>query len=205
MIQCAALCRAKDQETVCGDQAIGFSIDKKRYCLILSDGMGCGRQAGAYSELTVSVLKRLLQGGMSISNTLNILRSVIRFNPKETFSTLDLCILNLETGIADFYKSGAYDSYLLKEDGCIRIDGGGIPMGLSEDEQIIHKRISFSEGDFLVMISDGLTITNEEADVLMECKHENSQTFAKNIMRTFSHKQDDDVTVMICRFIKTPT
>ena len=113
--------------------------------------------------------------------------------------------MNLETGIADFYKSGAYDSYLLKEDGCIRIDGGGIPMGLSEDEQIIHKRISFSEGDFLVMISDGLTITNEEADVLMECKHENSQTFAKNIMRTFSHKQDDDVTVMICRFIKTPT
>ncbi len=205
MIQCAALCRAKEQETVCGDQAIGFSIDKKRYCLILSDGMGCGRQAGAYSELTVSVLKRLLQGGMSISNTLNILRSVIRFNPKETFSTLDLCVLNLETGMADFYKSGAYDSYFIKADACIKIDGGGIPMGLSEDEQIIHKRISFSEGDFLVMISDGLTITDEEIDLLMDCKHEDSQTFAKNIMRTFSHKQDDDVTVMICRFIKSPT
>ena len=205
MIQCAALCRAKEQETVCGDQAIGFSIDKKRYCLILSDGMGCGRQAGAYSELTVSVLKRLLQGGMSISNTLNILRSIIRFNPKETFSTLDLCVLNLETGMADFYKSGAYDSYLIKEDVCIKIDGGGIPMGLSEDEQIIHKRISFSEGDYLVMISDGLTITEEDIDLLMECRHEDAQSYAKSIMRTFLHKRDDDVTVMICRFIKTPT
>ncbi len=205
MIQCAALCRAKDQETICGDQAIGFSIDKKRYCLILSDGMGCGRQAGAYSELTVSVLKRLLQGGMSISNTLNILRSVIRFNPKETFSTLDLCILNLETGMADFYKSGAYDSYLVQKDACIKIDGGGIPMGLSEEEQIIHKRISFSEDDYLVMISDGLAITDEESELLMECKHEDSQTFAKNIMRSFSYKHDDDVTVMICRFLKSNT
>lgn len=204
MIQCAALCRAKDQEAICGDQAIGFSIDQKRYCLILSDGMGCGRQAGAYSELTVSVLKRLLQGGMSVSNTLNILRSVVRFNPKETFSTLDLCILNLETAVADFYKSGAYDSYFIKDDVCIKIDGGGIPMGLSEDDQIIHRRISFSENDFLVMISDGLTITENESDLLMECKHEDAQIFAKNIMRAFAHREDD-VTVMICRFIKSPT
>ena len=202
-IQCAALCRAKDCEAVCGDQAIGFSIDKKRYCLILSDGMGCGRQAGAYSELTVSVLKRLLQSGMSISNTLNILRSVIRFNPKETFSTLDLCIINLETGIADFYKSGAYDSYFIKSDQCIRIDGGGLPMGLSEEEQIIHKQISFSENEYLVMISDGLAISKDEEECLKECKNEDPQIFAKNILKRFSYKNDDDITVMICHLNKT--
>ena len=204
MIQCAALCKAKEQETICGDQAIGFSIDKKRYCLILSDGMGCGRQAGAYSELTVSILKRLLQGGMGISKTLNILRSIVRFNPKETFSTLDLCIINLESGTADFYKSGAYDSYWIKKDDCIKISGGGLPMGLSEEDTIIHKRIDFDADDFIIMISDGLTITDDDAKILMENKHEDVQTYAKRIMRNFSLKQDDDITVMVCRFIKTP-
>ena len=67
-LSCAAICKTKDGEKICGDQAIGFSIGKEHYYLLLADGMGSGLEAGLQSELMVQSLRKLIIGGLSIEN-----------------------------------------------------------------------------------------------------------------------------------------
>ena len=53
------------------------------------------------------------------------------------------------------------------------------------------------------MISDGLAVAGENNEFLMECMDDDPQTFAKNIIKKFNNKRDDDITIMICRIQKT--
>lgn len=206
-IQCYALCKTKDGETFSGDHAIGFSVGKDKYYLLLADGMGSGKQAGSYSIMLTSTIKKLIQNGLNIQNTLNLMQSILRFNVNNLFSTLDLCEIDLTQGIASFYKSGAYDSYLFQEDQCILISGGGIPIGLSEDDHIKHQTLNYSDGDYLLMCSDGFAPPQTDLwQYFNSCKSDDLRIFIKNLLIKYSEENpsagDDDITIMICKLNK---
>ncbi|MBQ6809842.1 MAG: SpoIIE family protein phosphatase [Firmicutes bacterium] len=206
-ISCAALCRNKQNETVSGDHTCGFYIDKNSYCILLADGMGCGENAGHESKLAVDTLQKLLQSGLSVPNALNVYRSTERFRNEDFFTTLDICIIDLKDGIVDFYKAGAFDSFLVHKDRLTVIGGGGIPLVLSENDRVKHQSLRISNNDYLIMGSDGLAAFNEqtEASILL-CKDSSIRIYAQNIFRRLSQvsneDRNDDVTVIIAKFQK---
>ncbi len=207
-LECAALCKTKDGESICGDQAVGFSGRKNQYYLLLADGMGSGKDACLQSDLIIKTLKKLIKGGLSIVSALNTYRSILRINEPFGFSTIDICSVDLNSGNTELYKAGAFDSFLLSNNKCFLFAGGGIPIGLTDSDSIKHETIKLHPGDYLILASDGLLSEYEQVErLLLECMDEDVKQFAKKILYGFSESSpdhgDDDVTVMVCRFKKT--
>ncbi len=206
-LSCAAICKTKDGEKICGDQAIGFSIGKERYYLLLADGMGSGLEAGLQSELIVQSLRKLIIGGLSIENALNIYQAIARFRQDGLFSTIDICSIDLENGSAELFKAGAFDSFIIKNNQIIIYSGGGVPLGLTEKDRLQQNTFKFEDGDFLIMATDGLSAIKEVELLLNQCKSEDPRTFARNILQTITQESNDsgndDITVMVCKFNKT--
>ena len=207
-LECAALCKTKDGETICGDQAIGFTGGKDKYYLLLADGMGCGKDACIQSELIIKTLKKLIKGGLSVVAALNTYRSITRINEPFGFSTIDICAIDLNTGNTELYKAGAFDSFLLSNGRCFLFSGGGIPIGLTDTDRIKHETIKLHHGDYLILASDGLLSDSERIEqLLMDSKDEDVRNFAKKILYAHSEQNlsngDDDVTVMVCKIKKT--
>ena len=207
-LECAALCKTKDGETICGDQAIGFTGSKNKYYLLLADGMGCGKDACIQSELIIKTLKKLIKGGLSVVAALNTYRSITRINEPFGFSTIDICAIDLNTGNTELYKAGAFDSFLLSNGRCFLFSGGGIPIGLTDTDRIKHETIKLHHGDYLILASDGLVAEGERIEqLLLEAKDDDVRSFAKKILYTHSEQNpdhgDDDITVMVCKIKKT--
>lgn len=208
-LSCSAVCKAKTGEEICGDNALAFSGSKGIYYLMLADGMGSGKEASVRSQTAVDLLKRLLIGGLSVSNAFNIFHSTARLQKNFGFTTLDICRIDLNKGIADFYKAGAYDSFYINEDKISIINGGGMPAGLCEHDRIKHTKIHLSDGDYLIMGSDGLSALNESLEkVLLNSSSQDVRLFSKRILTSLFEQSnggmDDDVTIITAKFQKTP-
>lgn len=202
-IQCAAICKTKDGEERCGDKAFGFSIGNGIYYLLLADGMGSGMGAAYQSEIAIDTLKKLLMGGVSVRNAVNILRSAMRFRYNDGFSTLDICKIDLNQATAEFYKAGAYDSFCLNDKKIIKIDGGGMPPGLTNRGGLNHSTIKFASEASIIMASDGLSVLEEYMpEILMEASDHNPKFHAKNLHKKIAEIAlgvNDDITIIVAK------
>lgn len=204
IITCSALCKNKNGEQFCGDNAMGFTVNKHTYCLLLADGMGSGEDARLQSKLAIDTLHKLLCGGLTPQNALNLYRAAERFREDGSFATIDICMVNLKDGTADFYKAGAYDSFYIHNDKLSIIKGGGIPLGLSEYDRVKHCTYRLSDGDYLVMASDGLSALGlqQETSILMH-KCDNIRLYAQNILKNMPESTNDDITIIVAKFQST--
>ncbi len=207
-ISCSALCKTKGGEQISGDNALGFSAGNGFYYLLLADGMGSGKEASLQSELAIGMVRKLVSGGLTVPGALNVFQSAARFRQDNCFTTIDICSIDLNRGLADFYKAGAFESYHLHGEHLTTLQGGGMPLGLCENDRLRHINAKIEDGDYLIMASDGLAALGEELPAtLLECQNPNVRIYANKILQRLSEKADcqygDDVTVMICKFQKT--
>ncbi len=204
-LYCAALCKTRNGEEFSGDTALGFSVGRDRYYLILADGMGSGKEAGLQSNLIINSLRRMISGGLSVVHALNIYRSAARFRQENYFTTVDICAIDLDHGTVELYKAGAFDSFHLQDEKVTVLRGGGMPLGLNEHDRLQHMSITIRSGDYLILASDGLSVMQEQLDkVIPACRSEDVRSFAKNILLSLGKRcgnaNSDDVTVMVCKF-----
>jgi stage II sporulation protein E len=156
--------RAKDGETVCGDQLAVFTVGNMLY-MLLSDGMGSGEAAHAESAMTVRLLRKFLKAGIEARAALKTLNTALTLRCDEGggFTTIDLLALDRSTGEATVYKYGAAPSYVKRGETVARIAAGSLPAGLqggtAEPE---HSRLQLQEGALLVMVSDGVVGGGDE-------------------------------------------
>lgn len=128
-------------------------------CLLLSDGMGCGEAAQRESSMAVRLLERFLRAGIDAPPALKTLNSALSLRAESTdsFTTVDLLTLSLQTLEGELYKYGAAPSYLKRGGTVRRVTCSCLPAGLQEGSpppEATH--IKLSPGCFLVMLSDGV-------------------------------------------------
>ncbi|MBP3409779.1 MAG: SpoIIE family protein phosphatase [Clostridia bacterium] len=102
-----------------------------------------------------------------ISRTLaleTVNRRLLMKSTEEMFATMDLCILDLNTGVAEFTKFAACRTLILRGRELLQIEGGQLPLGILEGVQPGISRVRLRPGDLLVMGSDGVM---EAGDALM--------------------------------------
>ena len=206
-VQCAALCKTKEGETVCGDNALAFSADQAHYVLLLSDGMGSGKDAFAQSCWTLTLLQKLLRAGLRAEGALGMVHSSLRLaNESIAFATADLCSIDLWTGKARFVKAGALSSFILRGEEIIEISAVSMPLGAAESPDVAAVSHTLREQDILLLISDG---AYEQKDHLLFAlqKHRSLpiDALARRLMRAAlpeGENPNDDVTVLVARFCK---
>jgi stage II sporulation protein E len=75
----------------------------------------------------------------------------------ESLPTLDLCSLDLYEGECTFLKAGAAASFIKRGSAVERITGTALPLGACGDAQPQPIKRSVSDGDYIVMMTDGMT------------------------------------------------
>lgn len=150
--------RNKQGENVCGDTAVHFRTEDNRYCIILCDGMGSGEKAAEESRLACTLLEEFMRAGFGQEISIKMINSTLALKmDKEMFSTIDLLVIDLTTGAADFYKIGAAESFIKKGKEIEVIFSKTYPAGILPQVDTDGVRRVFSGGEVIVMATDGVT------------------------------------------------
>ena len=129
---------------------------------------------------------------------------------EESFSALDLCILDFFAGTMDFVKLATPRSYIKKKTGLEVIDSSGLPMGIL-DEMRPHITKKYIESfDIVVLVSDGVAdVFGQERlyNFVNNLNMINPQDIADAILskaKSLSNGVcEDDMTVLTARIFPT--
>lgn len=154
-------------DEVCGDGITAFEVNGKYY-MLLSDGMGSGKEAALTSGVVVSLLERLIRSGAELETALKMLNQVVRQTERECSATVDIAEIDLMTGEAKFIKSGAAPSFVLRDGSIFRLQSKTVPIGIIRALDAEMIKFDVREGDTVVMVSDGAARSYDEAPWLLD-------------------------------------
>lgn len=195
---------------MCGDSCQSFTDRRSVAHMILSDGMGSGTAAAVDSNMTVSLLTKLIDAGVGYTAALKIVNSALLVKSgEESLSTIDITSVNLYTGQAHFYKAGAAPTFIRRGKRTGSVESASLPVGILTAVEFEKSSVRLSDGDLVVMVSDGATacgtdwihavIDHFPADGSLQALCEDITTTAR-LRRNDNH--DDDITVCACRIRK---
>ncbi len=196
------------KESVSGDNFSILKMETGEYMLALSDGMGTGKEAGDESEMVMSLLEQMIESGFKAETAIKLINSsLVLKSDRQTFSTIDISIINLFTGMCEFIKIGAAAAFIKRNNWVETISSTTLPIGMfgNVDYDTVTKKLY--EGDTIIMVTDGVLDSmkgeNKEAaleQLIMEIKNKNPQEIANRILdRTLSQNNFmpmDDMTVI---------
>lgn len=190
-----------------GDAVSSFTSRDGYYYALVSDGMGSGREAALASRVSAVFLERMLSSGAPLETSLEMLHGFLRTGSTECSATVDLMEFDLYTGEARFLKSGAAPSFVLRAGRLFRLESKTAPIGIMKalDAELLSFRLR--RGDVVVMLSDGVTPSYEEAVWLMDmlCREEewddDLRAMAEKIVRRARENtpRPDDASVSLIR------
>mgnify|MGYP004544362903 FL=1 len=197
--------RPKRGERVSGDSASHFETDSGALCLLLSDGMGCGEAAKRESAMAARLLERFLRAGIDAPPALKTLNSALALRAEETdsFTTVDLLLLSLQTLEGELYKYGAAPSYLKRGGTVRRVTCSCLPAGLQEGSpppEATH--LHLSPGCFFVMLTDGTADADDDEwlqDLLAGWEGSDPQQLSAAILADCAEKrgETDDALCLV--------
>lgn len=203
-------CATKKNSSGSGDNACVFSLDAGKIAIVLADGMGSGEVANFQSNIVVRLSKKLLSSGFNLSTCVRLINDILMTcAEKDTFSTIDLCVLNLYTGIAEFAKTGASVSYLKSQNIMDLVAASSLPAGLIRNVEPDFDKKFFKADDYLVMASDGVSdilqnnANNEIFKILDDFSgtpEELSDKILKCALKKSGGEALDDMTVIAVKF-----
>ena len=199
--------RSADPGGSSGDTVGFFENGRDYFYALLSDGMGCGPTAALTSGVATLFLEKMLGAGNSKTTTLKLLNNLLRNCGEENAATVDLLEFDLLTGCATFIKSGAAPSYVKRGGSLFRIRSRTVPVGMMATLDAEKIRFDASPGDVIVMLSDGVSQTPEDAPWLIELLSENWEgdlrDVAQRIVAVASRTREhpDDLSVALIRIL----
>ncbi len=160
----------KKGQSVSGDSWTYFKNDSGMLYVLLSDGMGTGKEAAVESGLVLRLLEHFLRAGVLPETAIKTLNSALVLKSEEDCApvTLDLMSVDLFTGEITLYKCGAAPTYIKKGRKLTRFASQTLPAGTSlpGQPQMEVRRAKLGAGDLIVMASDGIAIAQDDLWIL---------------------------------------
>lgn len=202
-------CAVKETESVSGDNFAFFEAGDGNLTVALSDGMGSGEEACQDSEAVMDMAESMLQAGLTPEMTIQLLNgSTTGGGTRDRLPTLDLCSIDLYEGRCLFLKMGAAVSYVRHGSVVERISSGALPLGAFGQAQAERARREVSDGDYIILVSDGVTEGWRTGDgeervrrMLAETDAASPSDLAGRVLRYAIEQQEgrirDDMTVLV--------
>lgn len=202
-------CAVKETESVSGDNFAFFEAGDGNLTVALSDGMGSGEEACQDSEAVTDMAESMLQAGLTPEMTIQLLNgSAAGGGTRDRLPTLDLCSIDLYEGRCLFLKMGAAVSYVRHGSVVERISSGALPLGAFGQAQAERARREVSDGDYIILVSDGVTEGWRTGDgeervrrMLAETDAASPSDLAGRVLRYAIEQQEgrirDDMTVLV--------
>ncbi len=204
---------SKDDSEASGDCNLQIRLNDGKYVLAISDGMGTGAKARENSKLVINRLKKLLQNGFEKEQSIKLVNSSLSLKTeKDEFSTLDMCVLDLYEGNMSLIKNGACNTYIKNRKNISVIKSEEMPIGLGLEVNLKEKVLPVSDGDIILICSDGLLDSKEELkkdwveEYLKNVSTNNVQKISDMILAEAIDNNygvaGDDITVIVAKIIK---
>ncbi len=195
---------------LCGDCVKCFSGGFGRFVALISDGMGTGGRAAVDSNMTVSILTRLLKAGLSEDCALSVVNSALMIKSEdESLSTVDLAEVDLFSGKLTLYKAGAPLTLIKKGGHILKKSASSLPIGILGSVKLSCETVNLSGGDVIVMISDGALVGDEKWLEALVRKYSGGRCsdLAKEVVNEAIKRRndghDDDITAVAVKLIDT--
>ncbi len=195
-------------EGASGDTSGSFECVDGHFYALISDGMGSGEVAERTSRFVYSFLSSVLNTSCKKGTALSLVNHIIRERGEECSATVDLFEFNLFTGEATFYKCGAVASYVLRGSSVFRVRSESAPIGVMNTIDAERIKVEVKAGDFIVMISDGVSQSIEDGawlyELLSNARCESAQALTEKIMALAREKSHtgDDMSVAVVKIIE---
>ena len=196
----------KEGSEASGDTKSMAKLSPEKLMLAICDGMGSGRDAMLGSTCALNLVESFYKAGIEDTVVLSLINKLLSLRNVDNFQALDMSVINLRTGAVDFVKMGAPQSLIRRKEGFEIIEGAALPMGILDNVRPSVSRKILSDGDMLVLVSDGITEAvgiEGVARMVEQNKTSNPQILAELILadaREVSAK--DDMTVLCGRLYR---
>lgn len=199
----------KQEEKVSGDNYACHQGKDGKFIMCLADGMGSGIEACTESETVVELLEQFLESGFTPETAVRMVNSALILNGKEgMFSTIDLCAIDLYTGIGYFLKAGAAATFILRDRLVETIQSETLAAGLVQKLDFETTSRKLYHGDYIIMMTDGVldALPPEHQDeimktVLLGVKGKSPREIGKSILERVLEYSDycvrDDMTILV--------
>ena len=194
----------KGGENVCGDSFSVIKLLNDRYMFALCDGMGHGEKANKASELSINMIENFYKAGYDNQTILTSVNKLLNLGREDVFSALDIGVINLKNGEADFIKQGAAIGFIKTGNEIIRIESNSLPLGILQDVTPKITKTILSSDDVVIMVSDGIVDSFGEENLenyLKKINNINPQEIADCVLSQAKKNQrnypKDDMTVLV--------
>jgi stage II sporulation protein E len=206
------IARMNKSGTISGDNYSFIELKDGKFMIALSDGMGTGPKAALESNTTITLLEKFLYAGFDKDVALKAINSMMLFKSNdETYSTVDLTVINQYTGEVEFIKVGAVSTFIKHEEDVQIIRTGTLPVGILSKIDVELVKQKLKDSDFIVMVTDGVLDCNKGivdkekwlAEMIMNIRTRNPQRLAEEILQGCLEANDgvapDDMTVIAAK------
>ncbi len=202
----------KDNSLISGDTYSVIKLLDGRLLMALSDGMGSGKMAEKVSNVSLSLIESFYKAGMDSTLILNTVNKLLSINTEDSFSALDISVIDLKNCSADFIKYGAPYGFIISKNGIRIVEGNSLPLGIIEDLSPSICQTELNENDIILLLTDGISdafgSSSEIIDYLRSLPAKNPQTLADNVLNKAKQLSNgtnkDDMSALAVRIYKKP-
>lgn len=202
------------EDVISGDNFYIGNLKNGQALLMIADGMGSGLQAAKDSEELLASVEELIGAGLEHKMAVQLVNAYLaEKNRGEHFTTLDMLLLDLYTGVAHLIKYGAAATYISRGNWMECVKSTSLPVGVTENARCECSIKKYFAGDLIVMVSDGVldSIMVENKDDYMRARIQDIKdeepedivrTLIEEIRSTCGNRLKDDATIIACRVMK---
>lgn len=200
----------KDGSTISGDTHSVMKISDDKFLIALSDGMGSGEEAQKISSVALSLIENFYKAGLNGNLILNTVNKLLSINTKDSFTALDVSVIDLKNAQADFIKYGSPYGFIIGEKGIKIVEGNSLPLGILEQLKPSVCHTDLSEETMVLLVSDGISdafgSSGDIIDFLQEQTALNPQSLTDSLLQKAialnDGKPKDDMTALAVRIFK---
>lgn len=203
-----------------GDFYDFFLVDQNRLGLVIADVSGKGVPAAIFMAVSRTMLKATAMQGVDAGECLRRVNNLLcPDNDSSMFVTVFYGILHAVTGEMEYANAGHNVPYVLTDEGIAPLEGGGgMALGVMEDNAYPVKRIRLRAGEGVFLYTDGVTeamdaqgrlFSDERLETLL--REERQGTPTELILSTVAavrqfaagEPQADDITLLALRYLRS--
>lgn len=176
-----------------GDFYDVFYIDDTNLCVVIGDISGKSVSAALFMMMVKTAIRRSIINMSSISEALQSVNSEIcRSNPENMFATVFVAVLDVSTGVLRYTNAGHDSPIILKKEPYYLEADTGIALGLFDDVDLIEDSIQLSDGEGILLYTDGVTESVDEnknqfgmdrlKDVIISSRKDNADRYDSRLL-----------------------
>lgn len=199
----------KSGNAMSGDNYASLAFSPTQHAVIVSDGMGVGDGAAKLSSTALNLLEQLLNTGFEPEGAIQALNSILVLrSPEESFVTIDMAIMDLETDELKLVKVGACPSYIKGNEEVRVFQSSSLPAGILNHIDIPVIEEALLPEEILVLVTDGIQDLHKDGTDWLKTfleaqKPLSSQEMANQIVREVRQlsgdQMFDDGVVLVVR------